>query len=148
MLRNMIWQLNQIHFRQNKIRTNYVMTILWERWFIWNSDCMFDGGRVIFCVCAQPWKWFMVMALSWARAGLLHLHGSHFALTMTLSVWKDVILTLQEKLSIKSIEHFSLMLEQRAEGSASKLMLLHEQEMLTQVRRLSWALLNRTQALK
>ncbi|XP_030283460.1 FERM and PDZ domain-containing protein 4-like isoform X1 [Sparus aurata] len=46
---------------------------------------------------------------------------------------KDVILTLQEKLSIKSIEHFSLMLEQRAEGTASKLMLLHEQEMLTQV---------------
>ncbi|XP_037646493.1 FERM and PDZ domain-containing protein 4 isoform X6 [Sebastes umbrosus] len=46
---------------------------------------------------------------------------------------KDVILTLQEKLSIKSIEHYSLMLEQRAEGSASKLMLLHEQEMLTQV---------------
>ncbi|XP_054471543.1 FERM and PDZ domain-containing protein 4 [Anoplopoma fimbria] len=46
---------------------------------------------------------------------------------------KDVIMTLQEKLSIKSIEHFSLMLEQRAEGSASKLMLLHEQEMLTQV---------------
>ncbi|KAM3862429.1 FERM and PDZ domain-containing protein 4-like [Diretmus argenteus] len=46
---------------------------------------------------------------------------------------KDVILTLQEKLSIKSIEHFSLMLEHRSEGSASKLMLLHEQEMLTQV---------------
>ncbi|XP_021177519.2 FERM and PDZ domain-containing protein 4 isoform X3 [Fundulus heteroclitus] len=46
---------------------------------------------------------------------------------------KDVILTLQEKLSIKCIEHFSLMLEQRAEGSASKLMLLHEQEMLSQV---------------
>ncbi|KAK6309568.1 hypothetical protein J4Q44_G00194490 [Coregonus suidteri] len=45
---------------------------------------------------------------------------------------KDVILTLQEKLSIKSIEHFSLMLEHRNEGSASKLMLLHEQEMLTQ----------------
>ncbi|XP_077436369.1 FERM and PDZ domain-containing protein 4-like isoform X3 [Vanacampus margaritifer] len=46
---------------------------------------------------------------------------------------KDVILTLQEKLSIKSIEHFSLILEHRAEGSASKLMLLHEQEMLSQV---------------
>ncbi|KAI1899285.1 hypothetical protein AGOR_G00060230 [Albula goreensis] len=46
---------------------------------------------------------------------------------------KDVILTLQEKLSIKSIEHFSLMLEQRAEGTASKLLLLHEQEMLSQV---------------
>ena len=46
---------------------------------------------------------------------------------------KDVILTLQEKLSIKSIEHFSLILEQRAEGCASKLLLLHEQEMLSQV---------------
>ncbi|XP_073769428.1 FERM and PDZ domain-containing protein 4 isoform X4 [Danio rerio] len=46
---------------------------------------------------------------------------------------KDVILTLQEKLSIKSIEHFSLMLEHKVEGSATKLMLLHEQEMLTQV---------------
>ncbi|XP_048095862.1 FERM and PDZ domain-containing protein 4 isoform X1 [Alosa alosa] len=46
---------------------------------------------------------------------------------------KDVIMTLQEKLSIKSIEHFSLVLEQRAEGSCSKLTLLHEQEMLTQV---------------
>uniref|UniRef100_A0AAQ5ZYZ7 FERM and PDZ domain containing 4 n=1 Tax=Amphiprion ocellaris TaxID=80972 RepID=A0AAQ5ZYZ7_AMPOC len=46
---------------------------------------------------------------------------------------KEVILTLQEKLSIKCIEHFSLMLEQRTEGSGSKLLLLHEQEMLTQV---------------
>uniref|UniRef100_A0A3Q1HC13 FERM and PDZ domain containing 4 n=1 Tax=Acanthochromis polyacanthus TaxID=80966 RepID=A0A3Q1HC13_9TELE len=46
---------------------------------------------------------------------------------------KEVILTLQEKLSIKCIEHFSLMLEQRTEDSGSKLLLLHEQEMLTQV---------------
>ncbi|XP_068446536.1 FERM and PDZ domain-containing protein 4-like isoform X3 [Clinocottus analis] len=46
---------------------------------------------------------------------------------------KDVILTLQEKLSIKGIEHFSLVLEHRTEGSGSKLLLLHEQEMLTQV---------------
>uniref|UniRef100_A0A3Q0SLA2 FERM and PDZ domain containing 4 n=1 Tax=Amphilophus citrinellus TaxID=61819 RepID=A0A3Q0SLA2_AMPCI len=46
---------------------------------------------------------------------------------------KEVILTLQEKLSIKCIEHFSLVLEQRTEGSGSKLLLLHEQEMLTQV---------------
>ncbi|KAM9327536.1 FERM and PDZ domain-containing protein 4-like [Pholidichthys leucotaenia] len=46
---------------------------------------------------------------------------------------KEVILTLQEKLSIKCIEHFSLVLEQRNEGSGSKLLLLHEQEMLTQV---------------
>uniref|UniRef100_A0A8D0AZ98 FERM and PDZ domain containing 4 n=1 Tax=Sander lucioperca TaxID=283035 RepID=A0A8D0AZ98_SANLU len=46
---------------------------------------------------------------------------------------KDVILTLQEKLSIKCIEHFSLVLEHRTEGSGRKLLLLHEQEMLTQV---------------
>ncbi|XP_071069027.1 FERM and PDZ domain-containing protein 4 isoform X3 [Dasypus novemcinctus] len=46
---------------------------------------------------------------------------------------KDVILTLQEKLSIKGIEHFSLMLEQRTEGAGAKLLLLHEQETLTQV---------------
>ncbi|XP_043556542.1 FERM and PDZ domain-containing protein 4 isoform X9 [Chiloscyllium plagiosum] len=46
---------------------------------------------------------------------------------------KDVILTLQEKLSIKCIEHFSLMLEQRNEGEATKLLLLHDQETLTQV---------------
>ncbi|XP_074048555.1 FERM and PDZ domain-containing protein 4-like [Macrotis lagotis] len=46
---------------------------------------------------------------------------------------KDVILTLQEKLSIKCIEHFSLMLEQRTEGAVTKLLLLHEQETLTQV---------------
>ncbi|XP_062907073.1 FERM and PDZ domain-containing protein 4 isoform X3 [Mobula hypostoma] len=46
---------------------------------------------------------------------------------------KDVILTLQEKLSIKCIEHFSLMLEQRIEGESNKLLLLHDQETLTQV---------------
>uniref|UniRef100_A0A8C6KB85 FERM and PDZ domain containing 4 n=2 Tax=Nothobranchius furzeri TaxID=105023 RepID=A0A8C6KB85_NOTFU len=46
---------------------------------------------------------------------------------------KEVILTLQEKLSIRCIEHFSLMLEEKMEGSGSKLLLLHEQEMLTQV---------------
>ncbi|CAG06717.1 unnamed protein product, partial [Tetraodon nigroviridis] len=46
---------------------------------------------------------------------------------------KDVILTLQEKLSIKCIEHFSLVLEQRMEASGSRVLLLHEQEMLSQV---------------
>ncbi|XP_077368543.1 FERM and PDZ domain-containing protein 4-like isoform X2 [Festucalex cinctus] len=48
---------------------------------------------------------------------------------------KDVLLTLQEKLSIKCIEHFSLMLEERMEGSGNRLLLLHEQEMLAQVTR-------------
>ncbi|XP_028836900.1 FERM and PDZ domain-containing protein 4-like isoform X4 [Denticeps clupeoides] len=55
-----------------------------------------------------------------------------FRFDSTTSI-KDVIMTLQEKLSIKSIEHFSLMLEQRGEGCSSKLLLLHEQEMLSQV---------------
>ncbi|XP_061745329.1 FERM and PDZ domain-containing protein 4-like isoform X1 [Nerophis ophidion] len=48
---------------------------------------------------------------------------------------KDVILTLQEKLSIKCIEHFSLMLEEKIEGRGNRLLLLHEQEMLAQVTR-------------
>lgn len=42
-------------------------------------------------------------------------------------------MTLQEKLSIKCIEHFSLTLEQRADDLGSRLLLLHEQEMLTMV---------------
>ncbi|TTA98330.1 FERM and PDZ domain-containing protein 4 [Bagarius yarrelli] len=46
---------------------------------------------------------------------------------------KDVLLTLQEKLSIKCIEHFSLMLEQKIENSNTKLVLLHEQDMLSRV---------------
>ncbi|XP_060754718.1 FERM and PDZ domain-containing protein 4-like isoform X1 [Neoarius graeffei] len=46
---------------------------------------------------------------------------------------KDVIMTLQEKLSIKCIEHFSLTLEQKTEDLGSRLLLLHEQEMLTLV---------------
>ncbi|KAG7315773.1 hypothetical protein KOW79_020639 [Hemibagrus wyckioides] len=46
---------------------------------------------------------------------------------------KDVIMTLQEKLSIKCIEHFSLVLEQRLEDYGSRLLLLHEQEMLIMV---------------
>lgn len=71
------------------------------------------------------------------------INGFFASLPHRRSVFKDVILTLQEKLSIKSIEHFSLMLEQRSEGSASKLMLLHEQEMLTQVRHTSRALAKR-----
>jgi len=52
---------------------------------------------------------------------------------MCVCLLQDVILTLQEKLSIKGIEHFSLVLEHRTEGSGSKLLLLHEEEMLTQV---------------
>uniref|UniRef100_A0AAY5EYD9 FERM and PDZ domain containing 4 n=1 Tax=Electrophorus electricus TaxID=8005 RepID=A0AAY5EYD9_ELEEL len=35
---------------------------------------------------------------------------------------KDVLITLQEKLSIKCIEHFSLLLEQRTEGSSKRIL--------------------------
>lgn len=82
-----------------------------------------------------PRAFFIVVIIYWH--GCCTFCVPHSALTAPLSVFKDVILTLQEKLSIKSIEHFSLMLEQRSEGSASKLMLLHEQEMLIQVRQIS-----------
>lgn len=75
---------------------------------------------VMNCFCVPLWSWLWLCTI--------------ITITTDFFIIKDVILTLQEKLSIKSIEHFSLILEQRAEGSASKLMLLHEQEMLTQVR--------------
>ncbi|XP_077469293.1 FERM and PDZ domain-containing protein 4-like isoform X2 [Stigmatopora argus] len=61
-------------------------------------------------------------------------HTKSFRFDCSTSI-KDVILTLQEKLSIKCIEHFSLMLEEKMEGSANRLLLLHEQEMLAQVTR-------------
>ncbi|XP_053183190.1 FERM and PDZ domain-containing protein 1-like [Scomber japonicus] len=44
---------------------------------------------------------------------------------------KDIVMTLKEKLSLSRIEHFSLMLEQR--HSATKLLLLHEEERIHQV---------------
>lgn len=68
-------------------------------------DCGLTQFRVFFGLCSHP----------------------------VVNVSQDVILTLQEKLSIKCIEHFSLVLEQKVEGSGSRLLLLHEQEMLSQV---------------
>ncbi|KAI4904896.1 hypothetical protein NFI96_009962 [Prochilodus magdalenae] len=44
---------------------------------------------------------------------------------------KDIVLTLKEKLSIRSIEHFSLVLEQQY--SITKLLLLHEDELIQKV---------------
>ncbi|XP_067440348.1 uncharacterized protein [Thunnus thynnus] len=44
---------------------------------------------------------------------------------------KDIVMTLKEKLSLSRIEHFSLMLEQR--HSATKLLLLHDEERIHQV---------------
>ncbi|XP_051506272.1 FERM and PDZ domain-containing protein 4-like [Myxocyprinus asiaticus] len=44
---------------------------------------------------------------------------------------KDVVLTLKEKLSIRSIEHFSLVLEQQYNNT--KLLLLHEEELIQKV---------------
>lgn len=58
---------------------------------------------------------------------------------------QDVILTLQEKLSIKCIEHFSLVLEQKMDASGRRLLLLHEQEMLSQVQNaFLWSFLSDT----
>ncbi|XP_072519046.1 uncharacterized protein frmpd1b isoform X2 [Salminus brasiliensis] len=53
-----------------------------------------------------------------------------FKFDKTTSV-KDIVLTLKEKLSIRSIEHFSLVLEQQY--SITKLLLLHEDELIQKV---------------
>ncbi|XP_037115953.1 FERM and PDZ domain-containing protein 1 [Syngnathus acus] len=44
---------------------------------------------------------------------------------------KDIVMTLKEKLSLRNIEHFSLMLEQLY--SVTKLLLLHDEEKIQQV---------------
>uniref|UniRef100_A0A8C3XK74 FERM and PDZ domain containing 1 n=1 Tax=Chelydra serpentina TaxID=8475 RepID=A0A8C3XK74_CHESE len=49
----------------------------------------------------------------------------------TTTTVKDIILTLKEKLSIQSIEHFALALEEQY--NVSKLYLLHEDELIEQV---------------
>uniref|UniRef100_A0A4W3GQI4 FERM and PDZ domain containing 3 n=1 Tax=Callorhinchus milii TaxID=7868 RepID=A0A4W3GQI4_CALMI len=46
---------------------------------------------------------------------------------------KDVILSLQDRLSIRCIEHFALVLEVGNEGPGKKLLVLHESETLIQV---------------
>lgn len=47
-------------------------------------------------------------------------------------VHQDIVMTLKEKLSLSRIEHFSLVLEQQ--HSISKLLLLHDEERIQQVR--------------
>uniref|UniRef100_A0A8D2N843 FERM domain-containing protein n=1 Tax=Zonotrichia albicollis TaxID=44394 RepID=A0A8D2N843_ZONAL len=44
---------------------------------------------------------------------------------------KDIVLTLQEKLSIRSIAHFALVLEEQY--NLAKIHLLHEEELIAQV---------------
>uniref|UniRef100_A0A8C2KI77 FERM domain-containing protein n=1 Tax=Cyprinus carpio TaxID=7962 RepID=A0A8C2KI77_CYPCA len=44
---------------------------------------------------------------------------------------KDIVLTLKEKLSIRCIEHFALVLEQQY--NITKLLLLHEEELIQKV---------------
>lgn len=47
--------------------------------------------------------------------------------------WQDIVLTLQEKLSIRSIAHFALVLEEQY--NLAKIHLLHEEELIAQVSR-------------
>lgn len=49
-----------------------------------------------------------------------------------LCAWQDIILTVKEKLSIRSTEYFALVLEEQY--SISRLHLLHEEELIQQVR--------------
>lgn len=62
-------------------------------------------------------------------------HEGQAALLVTLiphCAWQDIILTVKEKLSIRSTEYFALVLEEQY--SISRLHLLHEEELIQQVR--------------
>lgn len=48
-----------------------------------------------------------------------------------LCAWQDIILTVKEKLSIRSMEYFALALEEQY--NISRLHLLHEEELIQQV---------------
>ena len=50
---------------------------------------------------------------------------------MPLCAWQDIILTVKEKLSIRSMEYFALVLEEQY--NVSRLYLLHEEELIQQV---------------
>lgn len=50
---------------------------------------------------------------------------------MPLCAWQDIILTVKEKLSIRSMEYFALALEEQY--NISRLHLLHEEELIQQV---------------
>lgn len=52
---------------------------------------------------------------------------------MTPVPCQDIVLTLQEKLSIRSIAHFALVLEEQY--NLAKIHLLHEEELIAQVSR-------------
>lgn len=50
---------------------------------------------------------------------------------MPLCAWQDIIVTVKEKLSIRSTEYFALALEEQY--NISRLHLLHEEELIQQV---------------
>lgn len=52
-------------------------------------------------------------------------------MVLCICLCQDIILTLKEKLSIQSIEHFALVLEEQY--NIAKLYLLHEDELIEQV---------------
>lgn len=51
---------------------------------------------------------------------------------LALSPFQDIVLTLKDKLSIRAIEYFALVLEQQY--SITKLLLLHEDELIQKVK--------------
>lgn len=55
-------------------------------------------------------------------------------LSVRVCVHQDIVMTLKEKLSLSRIEHFALALEQQP--SVTKLLLLHDEERIEQVRSL------------
>lgn len=51
---------------------------------------------------------------------------------LAFSPFQDIVLTLKDKLSIRAIEYFALVLEQQY--SITKLLLLHEDELIQKVK--------------
>lgn len=53
---------------------------------------------------------------------------------LAFSPFQDIVLTLKDKLSIRAIEYFALVLEQQY--SITKLLLLHEDELIQKVKKM------------
>lgn len=54
---------------------------------------------------------------------------------LAFSPFQDIVLTLKDKLSIRAIEYFALVLEQQY--SITKLLLLHEDELIQKVKEMT-----------
>lgn len=74
------------------------------------------------------------------RTEYQHIGNKQTTKTVGFSPFQDIVLTLKDKLSIRAIEYFALVLEQQY--SITKLLLLHEDELIHKVRMQSYSCLS------